>query len=135
MGTKKEIQKNLNTRKRSQEGEKSQSSSNFLDPKRRRLMMDNSEWIPHDQALLTLFGNVRHGDDTSLGKTYNVVFYRSVAERLSGSEGIDIGDKDVASRLRILKQVFHGNPAPLEKDYEEVGLESGEGDDEEEEEY
>ena len=25
--------------------------------------------------------------------------------------------------------------APLEKDYEEVGLESGEGDDEEEEEY
>ena len=81
--------------------------------------MDNSEWIPHDQALLTLFGNVRHGDDTTLGKTYNVVFYRSVAERLSGSEGIDIGDKDVASRLRILKQVFHGNPVSFYQSFAE----------------
>ncbi|GJZ56508.1 hypothetical protein Tco_0611701 [Tanacetum coccineum] len=105
-----------NTRKRSQEGEKSQSSSNFPDPKRRRLidpkredlkMMDSSDWIPHDKALLTLFGNVRHGDDTTLGRSFDITFFKNVAERLTGSEGTDIDEKDVAWRVRNLRQVFH----------------------------
>ncbi|GJW43440.1 DNA topoisomerase 2 [Tanacetum coccineum] len=108
-----------NTRKRSQEGEKSQSSSNFPDPKRRRLidpkredlkMMDSSDWIPDDKALLTLFGNVRHGDDTTLGRSFDITFFKNVAERLTGSEGTDIDEKDVAWRVRNLRQVFHGNP-------------------------
>lgn len=111
-----------NTRKRSQEGEKSQSSSNFPDPKRRRLidpkredlkMMDSSDWIPHDKALLTLFGNVRHGDDTTLGRSFDITFFKNVAERLTGSEGTDIDDKDVAWRVRNLRQVFHGNPTGI----------------------
>ncbi|GKE06337.1 hypothetical protein Tco_1398355, partial [Tanacetum coccineum] len=89
-----------NTRKRSQQGERSQTSSNFADLKRRRLIdpkkgedfkiMNDNEWQLHDRALLTMFGDVRHGDDTSLNITV----------------------EDIALRVVRFREIFQSNPDP-----------------------
>ncbi|GJW29472.1 hypothetical protein Tco_0046347 [Tanacetum coccineum] len=59
-----------------------------IDWKVESLEMNDNEWQLHDRALLTMFGDVRHGDDTSLNITV----------------------EDIALRVVRFREIFQSNP-------------------------
>ena len=68
--------------------------------------MDPNVWEQWDERLLEILGNVRHNEDTTMGKRYTPAFYRAFAGRISRESNLAFSALDCGIRICGLREIF-----------------------------